>query len=199
MSISRPILFNAQMVNAILQDEKLVTRRIMFPEPDIKPDGRAYWYSRKKNGLYSIQSQIQRFPGLASEVCPYGKPGDFLWVRESIEEFPLDGTGFVRYRADKTISQHEWDYNRPYAPSIHMKKKHSRIMLGIRGVEVERLQDITEVDAKYEGAKPGFTDPLTGIVCSTPMYYYGFADLWNTTGGNWDENPWVWVVRFERL
>jgi hypothetical protein len=195
----RPILFNGQMVNAILQDEKLVTRRIMTPGPLIEPDGRGLWYSREKDGWYSIQGQLQRNPDLTSELCPYGRIGDRLWVRETVDECTQDGTRFVRYRADGEISQHEWDYNRPYAPSIHMKKKHSRIMLGIRGVEVERLQDITEVDAKYEGAKPGFTDPLTGIVCSTPMYYYGFADLWNTTGGNWDENPWVWVVRFERL
>jgi hypothetical protein len=194
----RPILFNAKMVNAILSGKKLVTRRIMTPEPLNMGKGLDYWHCRKEDQLYCIQSRLQSSPEIAASLCPFGNIGDRLWVRESIEREMVGDDAVVKYRADGAITGlHPWDYNKSYAPSIHMKRKHSRITLEIRYVRVERLHDITETDAKHEGVAAGFLNPMTGNVCTEPMYTYGFAKVWESTGAKWKENPWVWVIGFK--
>lgn len=120
--------------------------------------------------------------------CPYGQPGDRLWVRETWRAW--GGTvRHVDYRATTEIP-------RPadgWKPSIHMRRADSRIMLEIVAVRVERLQDISEADAKAEGCQ---ADPYDG-----PTYYDHFALLWRSINGqgSWTTNPWVWVIEFKRV
>ncbi len=166
-------------------------------------------------------------PGNA-DLCPYGKPGDRLWVREtfSIEsnrwaDDPYspphkDGRPTQRYEDDKWDQPHYkatdvepelWydDRDSPgcrWKPSIHMPRWASRILLEITDVRVERLQDITYEQATAEGVHRG---PLREWCASDEggaCHKYpvpAFRDLWQSVGGNWDANPWVWVVGFKRL
>lgn len=120
--------------------------------------------------------------------CPYAS-GDTLWVRETFAVNCVGGQDFLFYRAD---SYPDGD-GAPWKPSIFMPRKYSRITLRITDVRVERLQDISEDDAIAEGIEP---DPHVST-------WLKFALLWNRIneerGFGWDTNPWVWVVRFERV
>ncbi len=166
-------------------------------------------------------------PGNA-DICPYGKPGDRLWVREtfSIEsnrwaDDPYspphkDGRPTQRYEDDKWDQPHYkatdvepelWydDRDSPgcrWKPSIHMPRWASRILLEVTDVRVERLQDIPQDQAAAAGVHRG---PLREWCASDEggaCHKYpvpAFRDLWQSVGGNWDATPWVWVVGFKRL
>lgn len=201
----RQILFNTKMVNAILSGHKRQTRRLMSPQPEPKPGDliKHWWPCDAVQNMVDAEDQLRaddpEWKGLAASCCPIAQIGDLLYVRETVEKDLSSGNAVVRYRADGQSSQHEWSYNRDYAPSIHMKKEHARIWLKVTGIRAERVQNITESDAKYEGVAPAFLNPLTGNVCTTPEYRYGFAKIWKETGGEWDSNPWVWVIDFDVL
>ncbi|MES2888668.1 MAG: hypothetical protein V4739_11725 [Pseudomonadota bacterium] len=180
----RPILFSAPMVRALLAGTKTQTRRVLKPNPKA-----TVTYTRLGMGA----------------LCPYGQAGDRLWVREAWARttvFP--GTEMVVYRE----SDNRTDYGGPWKPSIHMFRRDSRITLEITGVRVERLQDISEADAKAEGATP-IPDPCdhvrlacADIGCTGPQpYRAGFRALWQSINGHgsWEANPWLWVVEFRRL
>ena len=191
----RPILFSASMVRAILDGRKTQTRRIVKPQPDIVADG----------GLVVGVStpEDQKYGRLGKALpCPYGKPGERLWVRESwawygCEYIPSD----VVYRADTESLPGE--YGR-WRPSIHMPRWASRITLEITEVRVERLHDISDDDIKAEGI---FDDPAVvsgereGSILTLAGKRIAFEDLWESINGpdSWDENPWVWVVGFRRV
>jgi hypothetical protein len=209
----RPILFSAPMIRAILDGRKTQTRRIMKPQPDAVLDGEPYWHI----GGYRTRIGAKR-----PFVCPYGQPGDRLWVRETCraEELPsgLDSpeTLGVRYLADDCFipigntpeSGDVWLDLRYYGkraspvapvktvPAIHMPRWASRITLEITGIRVERLQDISESDALAEGIDPKFP-PDEQWANAARMR---FADIWESINGqgSWDTNPWVWVVEFRR-
>lgn len=186
----KPILFNAEMVNAILSGRKTQTRRIIkLPLID------------KNMGCELAGNE------LAGEVaagdyrnCPQGKPGDQLWVRECFSD--LDDFEFFDPSVPDVISGYwywadgnpEWgNWTKP-KPSIHMPRRASRINLLITGVRVERLQDISDVDAAAEGCK--ISDMEHGERLSDV-----FARLWKSIYGaeSWQANPWVWVIEFERM
>lgn len=212
----RPILFSAPMVRAILEDRKTVTRRAVKVQPCSKAD----------IGSYGIGQPFIRNPNVskANPACPYGQPGDRLWVREA---FGLQirhyggGTGeHIVYRATnpdaiycKSAEGHEYPVK--WKPSIHMPRHSSRILLEITAVHVERLQDISEEQAKAEGIVGVAFRPDDGWPICTG-YMVGpddgksqlqttaagaFAGLWSSINGqeNWDANPWVWVVEFKRV
>lgn len=178
-----PILFSGEMVCNILEGRKTQTRRVINPQPRELPvlcgDGR--W--RSENGT----------PGFR---CRYGKPGDHLWVRETFcdvnaELIPLKKK--VYYRADKEISPlMKW------RPSIYMPRWASRITLEVVKVRVERLQDISEADARAEGVPqcPAYTKT------DTP-YKKEFERVWDEINGKrgygWSVNPFVWVIEFRKL
>lgn len=152
--------------------------------------------------------------------CPYGRQGDRLWVRETTEadEDCSDVVVLSRYVADGapvvysgcsdpeyngTVAH--WDYSRRSRPSIHMQRWACRILLEITDVRVERLKDISEQQALAEGI---YSDPAVNGMYTYDGDHYtsksdgpdrAFAELWNTTGGDWDANPWVWVVEFKRV
>ncbi|POM09994.1 hypothetical protein CUU62_27155 [Pseudomonas sp. WP001] len=205
----RPILFSAPMVRAVLEGRKTVTRREV----------------KKKAALDCLAAGFEpaflALPGNA-DLCPYGQTGDRLWVRETwycdhfevmrgpylkpddlnVSEAIDDGTmvyaadGLTPYEADQPI----------WKPSIHMPRWASRILLEITDVRVERLQDISDDQAKAEGARL-YTDHaelgdwwhVDGIETYSADPCKSFELLWSSVGGDWQANPWVWVVEFKRV
>jgi hypothetical protein len=199
----RPILFSAPMVRAILAGTKTQTRRVFKPERMTwAADGRYQTHSMRSGRMVETGSGPFH-PNDWLHYCPYGAPGDRLWVRETwqhIDGGPIyDAAGGVMdshdpetiYRADHPNRYGRW------RPSIHMPRWASRIDLEVTGVRVERLQDISEVDAIAEGAPPVLVPPDGG---SMP-HAEGFRDLWESINGDrsWAENPFVWVIEFKRI
>ena len=194
----RPILFNAEMVRAILSGQKPQTRRVVKPyEPRL--------------GSIAVPSDVSYLPDFTCyrATCPYGDPGDQLWVRETWAKPTTLDPGPVVYRADSPDCVPRWYENVPPAdaitwkPSIHMFRRDSRIQLEITGVRVERLQDISEEDAHHEGVDNKLCAESVG---RSPLKMgmatqCGYAYLWDKINGpgSWDTNPWVWVIEFERM
>ena len=183
----KPILFSGEMVKAILDGRKTMTRRV------VNPQFTALWGQGIRAGhedAYSIHVNIMADDGSWKWLkCPYGKPGDTLWVRETFAVNCVGGHDFVFYRAD---CGSDGD-GAKWKPSIFMPRKHSRINLHITEVRAERLQAISEADMMAEGITH---DPQIAT-------WLKFASLWNSInegrGYGWDANPWVWVVSFEKL
>lgn len=209
----RPILFSAPMVRAILEGRKTVTRRAVkgfqIPTEDtaIPIGDRQRWSAiGQRDPRYGFCVFGSTEAECAKELeqyapCPYGKRGDRLWVRETwarvgIAQAP--GQEWVVYRE----SDNRTDYGGPWKPGIHMFRRDSRILLEITDVRVERLQDITYEQAAAEGVHRG---PLREWCASDEggaCHKYpvpAFRDLWQSVGGDWNSNPWVWVVEFKRI
>jgi hypothetical protein len=182
----RPILFQGDMVRALLAGTKTQTRRAL----------------KLPHGLWETGPGRELVPIPAN--CPYGAPGGRLWVRETWAPLTV---GYA-YRADGV-------WNGPpvgrWHPSIHMPRVASRILLEVAGVRVERVQAISEGDAIAEGVEPvpgGFknysTAAAAGIEAPFRLSARGsYVSLWDTINGDkpgftWADNPWVWVVEFKR-
>ena len=199
----RPILFSGPMVRAILDGRKTQTRRIVkFVQFD-RSDTPGYdWHFRgtAKGTKRSSLWQDMRHEQILS-MCPYGKPGDRLWVRETHCKY---GSGYI-YRAEYgTHTPISDGIGGPWKPSIHMPRVASRITVEITSVRVERLQDITEADAMTEGVERIYLSPreINGMQVHplTSSYFAAFMELWRSINGpeSWAANPWVWVVEFRR-
>ena len=203
----RPILFNSEMVQAILSGRKTQTRRI------IKLDHERGFQNPVVRGRAGEVSSVEF--GLSHMLCPLGQPGDQLWVRETWQgplvdydeaysmfkdPKPYQKVENCVYRADggpcPEFTDADDDLRQGWRPSIHMPRWASRINLLITGVRVERLNSITNADAKAEGypaereADGGATDP-----------WLWFRDLWDGIypDNTFKANPWVWVIEFERV
>lgn len=181
----RPILFSAPMVLALLDGTKTQTRRIAN-KPVRHPDlGNIY-----TPGALVLEREPQH---VIERACPYGQPGDRLWVRETWA--PMTN-GFA-YGADPV-----WNASPDgkWRPSIHMPRAACRLELEITGVRVERLQDISESDALAEGT-PSDLMPIDVSRMPYPSSIEAgkYAALWEQINGpgSWDANPWVWVVEFK--
>ncbi|MHB0925981.1 MAG: hypothetical protein ACYC1F_05720 [Gallionellaceae bacterium] len=204
----RPILFNASMVHALLEGRKTLTRRIVKMKPsdwckEIKGD---CWH---QNDIAEWRLQGDRWFGLmgwytlAFADCPYGQPGDRLWVRET----QLPKASGTIYRAD--FSEFEaaglGGMYGGWKPSIFCKREHSRILLEITGVRVERLQDISCADAKAEGIERSRDGMMWRDYISASHAQINPIDsyrtLWESINGpgSWDANPWVWVIEFKSV
>ncbi|HBO4168728.1 hypothetical protein ACEPUQ_10350 [Pseudomonas aeruginosa] len=189
----RPILFNEQMVRAILEGRKTVTRRAVKPQPDF---------------LGSMVDPNTPFKTLdaglhARITCPHGQPGDRLWVREAwaadaqvdaIAPRDLSQGEPIWYPADFSVRQTGCSMisKGRGRPSIHMPRWASRILLEITAVRVERLHDLSDPDVLAEGCSHSEMQSGNSLVSV-------FARLWQSTGGDWAANPWVWVVEFKRV
>jgi hypothetical protein len=203
-----PILFSAPMVQALINGMKTQTRRVMKPQP-VK-NGSFYEWA---GAGWSNDGPLTPVPGHSlSERCPYGKPGDILWVRETLMQ---EGELGIKYKADNCWINEDLipdDYG-PYGgeysfrtiPNIYMPKWAARIWLKVWEVRIERLQDITEENAKAEGVEPYHLADMNSVGESREgpsiAYWAAFADLWQAINGlnSWEANPWVWVVKFKVL
>lgn len=221
----RPILFSGPMVRAILDGKKTQTRRVVkWPKaaPDQDPD---YPHEIVKNdwpewhhndGWGIVRERKLR--------CPYGRPGDTLWVRETWQQYqqgpgnrravvdtPFEGAPTI-YAADSQ------DYEPPrWRPSIHMPRWASRLTLRITDVRVERLNEISIGDIEDEGVGEMIEDPdsipgeafaraehamIGGVSVGPDPVVHGFAALWDSINAKtypWESDPWVWCVTFEPL
>ena len=178
----RPILFSGPMVRAILEGRKTQTRRVLKLQDYDGGD----CYETKDGILRDILS-----------LCPYGIPGDRLWVRETWRRHKENLPDGIMYRANNMLSfftgdepeaAHDCKRTDFWRPSIFMPRWASRITLEITGVRVERLQEITEEDAISEGVLSSDYDKT---------YRYAFSVLWDSINGKkypWSDNPWVWVI-----
>ena len=203
----RPILFSAPMVRAILSGEKTQTRRVVKPQPKRTGDGVLMWDASHRGMRFgSVGMDVP--PNLVAH-CPYGAPGDRLWVRETFGIDDEDGS--VLYFADPGTAQdaeHARACDDRYPrrrPSIHMPRWASRILLEIASVRVERLQDISEDDAQAEGIE--YSERFEGYCIGLAEHFnshdprQSYFSLWEAINGAGSvaANPWVWVVEFRRV
>lgn len=197
----RPIPFRDWEVRATLKGTKRQVRRVIKLLNGGAPPTESETVSKQLssmtdpefNGAWTWWGGKPLAPITKPLFCPYGKPGDLLWVRETWA--PLK-SGNVDFAADWSDTQR--NFAGKWRPSIHMPRWASRITLRIADVRVERLQDITEDDARAEGV--GYKNP--GYLPGTKGNWIGsFAYLWNHLNGPdaWNANPWVWVINFERV
>lgn len=221
----RPILFSGPMVRAILEDRKTKTRRVLNPQPflqnlrDLEPadkDGIPYWCIDRLDPEKRWAWLPGERPNVPAQLCPYGKPGDRLWVRETWAA-PVVWNATPPRDLDPHVGC--WwlaDDKRPlsadelrWRPSIHMPRWASRITLEITGVRVERLQEISHGDAMAEGcagydwvpSSPYIVGPHTD---AGELPQEEFQRLWDSINGkregcSWSDNPWAWVVSFRRF
>lgn len=192
----KPILFNTEMVRAIMDGRKSCTRRMVKPQPNEKhtyPLGFVTDSTEKKEvGCFGFG--INEYSGSIQYTKPQYQPGDILYVRETWgHPISLNSDKQYVFRADKIAESGFKNDSHIWHPSIHMPKKAARIWLNVTNVRVERLQDMTDDDAEAEGC---FDYTSTAL---------GFSDIWDSTikksdldRYGWDTNPWVWVIEFER-
>lgn len=223
----RPILFSGEMVRAILEGRKTMTRRVVKPQPAC---GCHYEINGARNAalhLADIGGDFRYVPPTPRStdhrlLCPFGGIGDRLWVRE---RWGVAESSFKPYactinyfadNASKTVPGHTGiqyvgkNLSFVWRPSIHMPRWASRITLEITGVRVERLQDINREDARAEGI-PEYLHELTGTASTESAAdlfrnrttVENFTHLWDSLNAKrsygWDANPWVWVVAFRRV
>lgn len=230
MATERPISFSAAMVRAILEGRKTQTRRVISLPRWAEP-GEKHTFEMDDVTINGVRYEdwpyaIAKVSGcLAPIPCPYGVPGDKLWVRETFQVRSLSygefgPTAFTHYVADgqdlpvpelgshsaqeavdEFVKRKLWGGN---IPAIHMPRWASRITLEITDVRVERVQDISEEDAEAEGVEPiEWHEDIGGMPYDGTSHYSAYAELWDSInakrGFGWDKNPWVWVVGFRRL
>ncbi|MEL4390656.1 hypothetical protein [Shewanella xiamenensis] len=204
----RPIIFNTEMVRAILEGRKTQTRRPMQPQPhkEWHPfSAKAEWYTPTvidkkgfyqpaKNEVFGVSDEDQGF------VSPFGAIGDQLWVRETWRRFNSSdecgcsehpcgcpNNGAVLFKATHDCGEQKWK------PSIHMPSSAARIILEVTDVRVERLNEISEQDAKAEG----FDYPAVPDMGWKFNAKHNFLFAWDKIYGNRLSNPFVWVIEFK--
>lgn len=206
----RGMIFNGEMVRAILDGRKTQTRRIVNPQPELTKGSGFSW----KGYLYGSGSNDRETNrNFAHIKCPFGKPGDRIWVRETyqgplfdyehMESYLEDSSKFEKpdfciYRADGKPAPEFYDADDNlhcgWSPSIHMPRWASRILLEITGVRVERLASISDDDAGKEGY-PANPEPYGGDMDK----WLWFRKLWDGIypEQSFKHNPWVWVIEFK--
>lgn len=223
---TKPILFNTEMVRAILDGRKSCTRRLVKPEPQ-------GYFEVSEEPLYTYDTD-----GKQGKITPPYQPGDILYVRETFAWCPCWDCGMDTeqgactdhiYHSEKkeygcymyraSCEDNEYPSADTWHPSIHMPKEAAQIWLKVKNVRVEQLQEMKPVDVIKEGAYPDCWDCLNTYEESGSQCCYGTEEqcsqcdgvmmewekLWNSTikktdidRYGWDANPWVWVIEFER-
>ena len=184
----KPILFNADMVRAILDGRKTVTRRLVKPQPPVGAT-----VIRRATDMW-----MWKLLDFDKDMIPPYQPGDILYVRETFAQV-AEHIFWYRATPPKGCENILWE------PSIHMPKEAARIFLKVTDVRVERLRDIDDDGAKEEGANynNGKNVGLEEKMRRTAIER--FAEIWDSTIKKkdlslygWNANPWVWVIEFER-
>ncbi len=175
---TRPIIFQPEMVRAILDGRKSQTRRVIKPQPYILTG-----------------TQPDEWPDEYPELCPYGVPGDRLWVRETMWR----NSGYIENDKPKLKNDGK-------IPSIHMPRWKSRLTLEITNVRVERVQDISYQDVFCEGIDKRnirsfelFGDSEHRLLVARRHFQVLWDKMHKKRGFGWSENPWVWVVEFKKV
>lgn len=210
---SRPILFSGPMIRAILSGQKTQTRRVIkqvptflhlgrpimdWPLSDLYSDGERFWLDVQTDVDDNMHKEIR---------CPYGVPGDQLWVRETVSlrigashwkdcNAELRQERFVTNRFYRATHNFPVD-DQKWIPAIHMPRWASRITLEITNVRVERLQDVTEEDAIAEGFN--FQTLRNETISARCNFHFLWEEINAKRGYGWDKNPWVWVIEFKRI
>ena len=197
----RPILFSGEMVRAILEGRKTQTRRMVKPQPPSNMH-RHCWFDAP---VYGWTYEPEPAAEWHRVRCPYGVPGDRLWVRETWQVFEHEDVAIDelrrRYRDGQLAGELVYKADDPneaverWRSGLHLPREFSRITLGVTGVRVERLQEISEADCAAEGIATEFHGmPVGGL-------RWEYAAIWDRINGagSWDANPWVWVVEFKRV
>jgi len=222
---NHPIIFNAWSIRRILAGGKTQTRRIVKPQPPHNEVHGPEMYTPAKVGPGGKivpggdQYGVYGASGEWGVKCPYGQPGDVLWVRESFQ-LPLDKKDMAPKEYVETYQKWAWKYRFPAdgtkeqakaasihfgrkRPSIHMPRELCRLRLRVKDVRVERVQDIAEADAKAEGVDygPVKATPNDRKAFDTLSARDSFRNKWNDIHGDgaWERNDWVWVVEFSRI
>lgn len=221
----KPVLFGQQMLRAILGGQKTQTRRVVKPQPPTPEAVRALagidycwlppsWpgakHHRVGGPVWAVRKLMQQEPEL---VCPFGKPGDRLWVRETtvnVEEHGYIGPVYAESDEGRALLNYGLapapddcvevePHELTLRPSIHMPRSMCRLVLEITAVRVERLQAITEADAVAEGLSQTESGSWLPGPCDHPEW--AFHQLWSQVYGEpaWEANPWVWVIEFKRV
>ncbi len=212
----KPILMNTEMVQATLAGNKTQTRRIISPQPTLLGNDITWEITTGHSGP-GWYGHTTDYPdeGALHYKCPYGQPGDLLYVRETFGEDYTTSvqvrsqtvpTATTVYRADGHKMS---DSGTGWKPSIHMPKRAARIWLKVTNVRVERVQDISEEDAAAEGCNNAESEAAKEIGWYEKPRR-AFSRLWDSINGttrlsngntsianSWAANPWVWVVEFE--
>ncbi|NNC22393.1 hypothetical protein HRD49_43310 [Corallococcus exiguus] len=222
--VERPILYSGPMVRALLDGRKTVTRRLLKPQPapNSPYDGGTKWVYDARTGLHIPCGSVGHLT-VAEKMglrCPYGQPGDSLWVRETWALEDLEGDGQrVVWKADRAAA---WCANLAerfylasdyeplrWTPSIHMPRWANRLTDEVVSVRAERLHDITEADARAEGMQR-YQGPLRwvrwlDVLTGEPIHNSArdaFAAYFVTLPGGadaWARNDWVWRVETRRV
>ena len=203
----KPILFNTEMVRAILEGRKSCTRRIVKPQqligmlPDKCKNGAPEEFLKEKKLMFKPYCDMTDTELIKTSYNPPYQPGDILYVRETWSEGYEEGT-YIYRASDKLAGLPTFKESSKliYHPSIHMPKEAARIWLKVTDVRVERLQEITSEQICREGVEVEYPHVLNG-----EEKRYAFSTLWNSTVKKsdldrygWNANPWVWVIEFER-
>lgn len=229
----RPILFNGAMVRAILAGQKTQTRRVVKVPPAFDFTGGIgddtgdpkHWGAEDENGLWwalAANDDVDRVL-----ACPFGQPGDRLWVRETtvrVEEHGYVGPVYAASEEGRSIlafglapAPDDCTEVEPHEiklrPAIHMPRAMCRLVLEVTDVRIERLH-AGDGEVPYESRY--LAEGINRIHHGDGDYYYSafrdepapgnwadpfdaWRELWQSTGADWDSNPWVWVISFKRL
>lgn len=192
----RPVIFNGEMVRAILDGRKTQTRRVINPQPTLSERTGFNWNGAAYGIGSTYRDTVRNFAN-CFKVCPFGQVGDRLWVRETWTPESIDAEE-GSYSPDYRATANGQPLDGRWTPSIHMPRWASRIMLEITAVRVERLNDISHDDANAEGCCYGRGGGVPDFAV-TPADH--FPTLWASIYGedSWGANPWVWVIEFKQV
>lgn len=223
------LMFKAPLVRSILDGTKTQTRRLVKPQPapNTPHDGGTKWIAQ--DGLHVPVGSVGHLSLRYKQGirCPMGQPGDRIYVRETFVQGhdydavtdrlrthddagnPLPMKTWFRATDEATWCDEDgWEAKTPWKPAIHMPKALARIWLDITGVRLERLQDISAADAIAEGIEGPFANGPWRNYQSDGYWFpegkdiapiLSYRSLWESTGGDWAANPWVWVIDFKRI
>jgi len=195
----KPIIFNADMVRAVLDGRKTQTRRPINPDHIMEDDignGKKGLFFKMPSGGWS----------LGGYESPYGKPGDRLWVKEKWNDSfkrteTMNGCTYLAdYGHQPSLIEYETaKYQLSWRPPSKMPRWASRITLEIKSVRVERVWEIQPRDAWAEGCKCSCTQPVPECHGNIDSFLSLWDSIYDSKGFGWSDNPWVWVIEFERL